>query len=274
MYHIAHLDLAIEAAINAGKEILKIYETDFFVETKSDNTPVTLADKAASDSIILALTPTNIPIISEEETILDYEIRKNWPKVWLVDPLDGTKEFVKRNGEFTVNIALIENKQPVIGVIYSPVSKDLYFAALNYGSFKVDGPSVLAEKNKGDADLVENLKKLGVKLPDQKLPKTYTVVASRSHLSKDINQHIDKLKNLYGAVDVINVGSSIKQCWVAEGKAHEYMRLGTTMEWDTAAGQCILEQSGSQLLDLETSLPMRYNKENMKNSFFIAKNKE
>jgi 3'(2'), 5'-bisphosphate nucleotidase len=160
MYHIAHLDLAIEAAINAGKEILKIYETDFFVETKSDNTPVTLADKAASDSIILALTPTNIPIISEEEAILDYEIRKNWPRVWLVDPLDGTKEFVKRNGEFTVNIALIENKQPVIGVIYSPVSKDLYFAALNYGSFKVDGPSVLAEKNKGDADLVENLKKL------------------------------------------------------------------------------------------------------------------
>jgi 3'(2'), 5'-bisphosphate nucleotidase len=274
MYHIAHLDLAIEAAINAGKEILKIYETDFFVETKSDNTPVTLADKAASDSIILALTPTNIPIISEEEAILDYEIRKNWPRVWLVDPLDGTKEFVKRNGEFTVNIALIENKQPVIGVIYSPVSKDLYFAALNYGSFKVDGPSVLVEKSKGDSDLVENLKKLGVKLPNQKLPKTYTVVASRSHLSKDINQHIDKLKNLYGAVDVINVGSSIKQCWVAEGKAHEYMRLGTTMEWDTAAGQCILEQSGSQLLDLETSLPMRYNKENMKNSFFIAKNKE
>jgi 3'(2'), 5'-bisphosphate nucleotidase len=274
MDHISLLNLAINAAITAGKEILKIYETDFFVETKSDNTPVTLADKAASDSIILALTPTNIPIISEEEAILDYEIRKNWPRVWLVDPLDGTKEFVKRNGEFTVNIALIENKQPVIGVIYSPVSKDLYFAAVNYGSFKVDGPSVLVEKSKGDSDLVENLKKLGVKLPNQKLPKTYTVVASRSHLSKDINQHIDKLKNLYGAVDVINVGSSIKQCWVAEGKAHEYMRLGTTMEWDTAAGQCILEQSGSQLLDLETSLPMRYNKENMKNSFFIAKNKE
>lgn len=273
MDHNALLTLAIKAAISAGREILNIYETDFFVETKSDNTPVTLADKAASNSIILALTPTNIPVISEEEAILDYEIRKNWLHVWLVDPLDGTKEFVKRNGEFTVNIALIENNKPVIGVIYSPVSKDLYFAAVNYGSYKVDGPSVLAEKNKGDVDLVENLKKLGVKLPDQKLPKTYTVVASRSHLSKDINQHIDKLKNLYGAVDVINVGSSIKQCWVAEGKAHEYMRLGTTMEWDTAAGQCILEQSGSQLLDLETSLPMRYNKENLKNSFFIAKNK-
>jgi len=269
----ALLNLAVRAALTAGSEILKIYETDFFVETKSDNTPVTLADKAASNSIIIALTPTNIPIISEEETVLDYEIRKSWPLVWLVDPLDGTKEFVKRNGEFTVNIALIENNQPVVGVIYSPVSKDLYFACVNYGSFKVDGLTVIAEKNNNDINLVENLLNLGLKLPIQKLPKTYTVVASRSHLSKDINQQIDKLKNLYGNVDVINVGSSIKQCWVAEGKAHEYMRLGTTMEWDTAAGQCILEQSGSKLLDLETNLPMRYNKENMKNSFFIAQHK-
>jgi 3'(2'), 5'-bisphosphate nucleotidase len=273
MDYSALLILAIKAALKAGQEILNIYETDFFVETKSDNTPVTLADKAASDSIILALTSTNIPIISEEEAILDYEIRKNWSHVWLVDPLDGTKEFVKRNGEFTVNIAFIENKQPVIGVIYSPVSKDLYFASVNYGSFKVDGQTIIKETSTNRINLVENLMELGIKLPIQKLPKTYTVVASRSHLSKEINQQIDKLKNLYGEVDVINVGSSIKQCWVAEGRAHEYLRLGTTMEWDTAAGQCILEQSGSQLLDLDTNLPMRYNKENMKNSFFIAKHK-
>lgn len=273
MDYISLLKLAIAAAIEAGNEILKIYETDFFVETKSDNTPVTLADKGASNSIIKLLSHTNIPIISEEEDVLDYAERKNWTHVWLIDPLDGTKEFVKRNGEFTVNIALIENKQPVVGVIYSPVSKDLYFASVNYGSFKVEGQAVLAEINKNDVNLAEILMKIGIKLPIQKLPKTYTVVASRSHLSKEINQQIDKLKNLYGDVEVINVGSSIKQCWVAEGKAHEYMRLGTTMEWDTAAGQCILEQSGSQLIDLETNLPMRYNKENMKNSFFIAKHK-
>lgn len=267
----ALLKLAIGAALKAGDEILKIYDTDFFVQTKSDNTPVTLADKGASDSIIKTLTSTNIPIISEEEDVLDYEIRKGWTHVWLVDPLDGTKEFVKRNGEFTVNIALVENKQPVIGVIYSPVSKEIYFASKNNGSFKISQHNVITEINKKEKELIENLILLGKKLPVQKLPKKYTVVASRSHLSKELNQYIDKLKNVYGDVDTINVGSSIKQCWVAEGKAHEYLRLGTTMEWDTAAGQCILEQAGCQLIDLETNLPMLYNKENLKNNFFIAK---
>lgn len=265
------LKLAIAAALKAGQEILKIYETDFFVETKSDNTPVTLADKGASNSIIKTLTPTLIPIISEEEDIIDYETRKKWGRVWLVDPLDGTKEFVKRNGEFTVNIALVEYNQPTIGVIYSPVFKEIYFACTHYGSFKIRQHDVIEETNKDLADIAGRLIKRAIKLPLQALPKTYTVVASRSHLSKELNQHITKLKQMYGEVDTINVGSSIKQCWVAEGKAHEYLRLGTTMEWDTAAGQCILEQAGSQLIDLETNLPMRYNKENLKNSFFIAK---
>ena len=265
-YH-SLLKLAITAAIKAGQEILKIYETDFFVETKSDNTPVTLADKSASNSIIKDLAQTKIPIISEEEDILDYETRKKWERVWLVDPLDGTKEFVKRNGEFTVNIALVENNQPVIGVIYLPVQKELYFACINYGSFKV------AQQQSPEINNIENLLKAAIKLPTQKLPKKYTVVASRSHLSRELNQHIDKLKNIYGEVDITNVGSSIKQCWVAEGKAHEYLRLGTTMEWDTAAGQCILEQAGGQIIDLETQKQMRYNKENMKNNFFIAKHR-
>jgi len=261
------LKLAITAALNAGQEILKIYDTDFFVETKIDNTPVTLADKGASNSIIKDLTQTKIPIISEEEDVLDYEMRKKWEHVWLVDPLDGTKEFVKRNGEFTVNIALIENNQPVIGVIYLPVHKELYFACINYGSFKA------TQQQLSEINQIENLLKEAVKLPTQKLPKKYTVVASRSHLSRELNQHIDKLKNVYGEVDITNVGSSIKQCWVAEGKAHEYLRLGTTMEWDTAAGQCILEQAGGQIIDLETQKPMRYNKANMRNNFFIAKHR-
>jgi 3'(2'), 5'-bisphosphate nucleotidase len=267
----ALLKLALAAALKAGDEILKIYDTDFFVHTKSDNTPVTLADKGASDSIIETLSPADIPIISEEEDVLDHEIRKTWSHVWLVDPLDGTKEFVKRNGEFTVNIALIENTKPVIGVIYSPVSKEIYFGCRNNGSFKILQHDVVAEINKKEPLLIDNLILLAKKLPLQQLPKNYTVVASRSHLSKELNQHIDKLKNLYGNVETINVGSSIKQCWVAEGKAHEYLRLGTTMEWDTAAGQCILEQAGCGLIDLDTNLPMRYNKENLKNSFFIAK---
>ncbi len=267
----ALLKLAITAALKAGDEILKIYDTDFFVLTKSDNTPVTLADKGASDSIIRTLSVANIPVISEEEDVLDYDTRKTWPQVWLVDPLDGTKEFVKRNGEFTVNIALIEDKKPVIGVIYSPVSKEIYFASKNKGSFKIQQHDVITEINKNEKLLIDNLILAAKKLPLQKLPHKYTVVASRSHLSKEINQHINKLKSIYGDVDTINVGSSIKQCWVAEGKAHEYLRLGITMEWDTAAGQCILEQAGCSLIDLETNLPMRYNKENLKNNYFIAK---
>jgi len=263
------LKLAITAAFKAGEEILKIYSTDFYVETKSDNTPVTLADKASGECITNILTTSNIPVISEEEEILDYSIRKTWPRVWIVDPLDGTKEYVKRNGEFAVNIALVENNKPVIGIIYAPVIKDIYFAYTGGGSFKITQHDMIVELTK--KNITEHLFEFAKKLPAQKLPKTYTVVGSRSHLSRDINDHVDKLRNLYGEVDMISVGSSIKQCWVAEGKAHEYLRYGTTMEWDTAAGQCILEEAGCQLIDLETNLPMVYNRENMHNNYFIAK---
>ena len=263
------LKLAITAAFKAGEEILKIYNTDFYVETKSDNTPVTLADKTSGEYITAILSVTNIPVISEEEEILDYTTRKTWPRVWIVDPLDGTKEFVKRNGEFAVNIALVENNKPVIGIIYAPVAKDIYFAYVNGGSFKITQHDMIMELSK--KNLVDHLFEFAKKLPSQKLPKTYTVVGSRSHLSREINEHVGKLKDLYGDVDMISVGSSIKQCWVAEGKAHEYTRYGTTMEWDTAAGQCILEEAGCQLIDLQTQLPMVYNRENMKNNYFVAK---
>lgn len=244
---------------------MQVYTTDFFVETKSDNTPVTSADKVSSQTILNILSQSNIPIISEEEEIENYSIRKNYTHVWLIDPLDGTKEFVKRNGEFAVNIALIENQKSVIGVIYAPVLRDMYFACKDFGAFKFHAQENFLFQN------VDEIFSSAQKLPLQKLPKNYTIVASRSHLSREINQRLDYLKNLYGAVDMINAGSSIKQCWVAEGKAHEYPRYGTTMEWDTAAGQCILEQSNAQLIDLETNLPMRYNKENLKNNFFVAK---
>jgi len=265
----ALLKLAVTAAIKAGEEILEIYTTDFYVETKSDNTPVTLADKASGECITKILATSGIPVISEEEEILDYLVRKTWKQVWIVDPLDGTKEFVKRNGEFAVNIALVEDGKPVIGIIYSPVLKDLYFAYKEGGSYKITQSDVIAELTK--KNIPDHLFDFAKKLPSQKQPKTYTVVGSRSHLSRDINIHVDKLRDLYGEVDMISVGSSIKQCWVAEGKAHEYLRYGTTMEWDTAAGQCILEEAGCQLIDLETNLPMVYNRENMKNNYFIAK---
>lgn len=260
------LHLAIQAALKSGEEILNVYKTDFTVETKSDNTPVTLADRVASKLIIQTLSSSNIPSISEEEDLPDYGIRKNWDLVWIIDPLDGTKEFVKKNGEFTVNIALIKNNSPVIGVIFAPVFNKLYFAAQNIGSFTLDTSADI------EALDIKELLKQSQKLPIQKLPKNYTLVASRSHLSHEISLRLNQLKTLYGTVDMINAGSSIKQCWVAEGRAHEYSRLGTTMEWDTAAGQCILEQSGNKLNTLDSDVPLRYNKENPENPFFIAKN--
>lgn len=265
------LKLAVKAAFAAGDEILKIYTTDFYVETKSDDTPVTLADKTSGQLISKILAETNIPIISEEEEILDYSVRKDWDHVWIVDPLDGTKEFIKRNGEFAVNIALVKNNKPVIGVIYAPFIKDIYFAYQSGGSFKITQHDMVQELTK--KNLPDHLFEFSKKLPSQKLPKTYTVVGSRSHLSREVNEHVDKLRNLYGEVDMISVGSSIKQCWVADGKAHEYPRFGTTMEWDTAAGQCILEESGNALIDLGTGLPMVYNREKMKNNYFIAKHR-
>lgn len=265
----AQLHLAIDAAIKAGAEIMKIYTTDFYVETKSDNTPVTAADKASGEIITQLLSASGMPVISEEETLEDYTVRKSWTHAWLVDPLDGTKEFVKRNGEFAVNIALTEYGRPVIGVIYAPVLNCIYFAAAGLGSYKITDATTVLNKDAGTNN--KNIFEPATKMPSQKLPKDYTVVASRSHLSREINVHINKLKNLYGTVDVINTGSSIKQCWVADGLAHEYPRFGTTMEWDTAAGQCILEQAGGALVDYASGLPLLYNKESMYNGYFIAK---
>jgi 3'(2'), 5'-bisphosphate nucleotidase len=265
----ALLKLAVKAAIEGGEQILNIYNTDFLVETKSDDTPVTLADKTSGHSISQILNSSGIPVISEEEEVMDYDVRKNWKYAWIVDPLDGTKEYVKRNGEFAVNIALVKDNKPVIGVIYAPVLKVIYFAVINGGSYRIQQNDMIFELSK--EALPDNLFEFGIPLPISEPPKTYTVVVSRSHLSREVQQHIDQLKNVYGEVDCISVGSSIKQCWVAEGKAHEYPRFGRTMEWDTAAGQCILEQSGGSLVNFETRKPMKYNKKDMSNSFFIAK---
>jgi 3'(2'), 5'-bisphosphate nucleotidase len=267
--YVSLLKLAIKASIEAGEEILKIYETNFEVEIKKDATPVTLADKAASDLIIKQLTSSGINVLSEEGTIYDYEIRKNWQHIWIVDPLDGTKEFVKRNGEFTVNIALIENGKPVIGVIYSPVSHNLYYACANFGSYKIVGHEILSQINEGNIN-IEKLVISAKRLPLQNQPKDYTVVASRSHLSKEVSERIATNKLHYNMVDIVNTGSSIKFCWIAEGLAHEYPRYGITMEWDTAAGQCIIEQAGGKVIDLATNEPMKYNRENLKNNNFIA----
>lgn len=265
------LQQAIVAAVLAGKEILEVYDTNFNVEYKEDNSPVTLADKKANAKIVHELQHFGIPVLSEEGEEVNYETRKAWDKLWIVDPLDGTKEFVKRNGEFTVNIALIEDQLPTVGVIYSPVFKDLYFAAKGIGAFKIDRHDFM--------DMAENIAQIAMdelyavakKLPSVTGRTAYVVVASRSHMSTETYQHIEALKREHGHVEIVTSGSSIKMCLVAEGIADEYPRFGPTMEWDTAAGQAILQEAGASLIDFETQVPMRYNRENLLNHWFLAK---
>lgn len=270
MYH-QFLHQTIIASVLAGKEILDVYETNFNVEYKDDKSPITLADKKASERIIDELKPFNIPILSEEGKHDSFETRKNWNKLWIVDPLDGTKEFVKRNGEFTVNIALVEDNIPTLGVIYSPVFKDLYFAAKGIGSYKIPGEKFSSFIDSIQTSTLESLLNVAKKLPIISNRKNYIVVASRSHMSTETHQHIEQLKLNHQNVEIVSTGSSIKMCWVAEGVADEYPRFGPTMEWDTAAGQAILQEANASLIDFETKQPMKYNRDNLLNNWFIAK---
>jgi len=254
------LKIAIEASIDAGKEILKIYNTDFSVEVKTDESPLTLADKNANDVINSFLENTEIPIISEENKQIDYSERKDWNNCWIVDPLDGTKEFVKRNGEFTVNIAMVENGVPKMGVIYVPVTKELYYAEglKAYKSYPVE--------NKDFDFILNNAKPL--------VPASYSepikIVGSRSHLNDDTKTYISEIENT-NQVEIVSKGSSLKFCLVAEGNAHIYPRFAPTMEWDTAAGQAICEAVGVSVIDQNTQKPLEYNKENLLNPHFLVK---
>jgi 3'(2'), 5'-bisphosphate nucleotidase len=250
------LNLAIEAAVAAGAEILDVYESDFAVEHKEDKSPLTLADKRGHLKIMSYLEKTDYPILSEEGKHLLYEERKNWSRFWLVDPLDGTKEFVKRNGEFTVNIALIENGVPVMGVIYVPVKDTLYYGS-EEGAFKVEGYSSAS----------------GVpqEMPLPKEDRSYTVVGSRSHMSAETETFFEEMKTQHGAVEVLAVGSSLKLCMVAEGKADAYPRYAPTMEWDTGAGHAIALAAGFQVLQYNSNEDLKYNKEDLLNPWFLVK---
>lgn len=253
------LEIAIKASIDAGKEILKVYNTTFEVETKEDNSPLTIADKNANEVINRYLLPTGIPIVSEENKQIDYLERKNWSRCWMVDPLDGTKEFVKRNGEFTVNIALIENGKPILGVIYVPVSKELYFSG-GTKAYKIE-----LEEKQTLKTIIANA--LILKTADWITP--IKVVGSRSHLNEATQKYVEQLgkKN---EVKMVSKGSSLKFCLVAEGNAHVYPRFAPTMEWDTAAGQAICEAVGLKVINQETNSPLTYNKENLLNPYFLV----
>ena len=264
---------AIVAAVAGGKEILTVYDTDFSVEYKEDDSPLTLADKKASLKITEILEPFQIPVLSEEGEHTAYDVRKHWEQLWIVDPLDGTKEFVKRNGEFTVNIALVKQGVPQIGVIYSPVLKDMYFAAAGIGAFKINKHDFLAIEDHIATKTLDELICLASKLPMTHSHKAYRVVASRSHMSSETYHYIERLKQQHGNVEIVSTGSSIKMCWVAEGMANEYPRFGPTMEWDTAAGQAILQGAGCELIDHETGKAMQYNRPELLNHWFIARRK-
>ncbi|MAP02147.1 MAG: 3'(2'),5'-bisphosphate nucleotidase [Flavobacteriales bacterium] len=244
------LQLAKSAAILAGEEILKVYNKDFDVSYKEDESPLTIADKNANTVIEKMLLESKIPILSEEGRQVPFEERKNWDKLWIVDPLDGTKEFVKRNGEFTVNIALIENGSPVMGVIYVPVTNVLYYAS-EEGAFK---------ESKNSID----------KLPILMDRQSFIAVGSRSHQSPETKAYFDSLINKHGKIEVISMGSSLKICLVAEGKADVYPRFAPTMEWDTAAGHAIANYANKKLIDYKTKKEMKYNREQLLNNWFIV----
>ncbi|MGL4596289.1 MAG: 3'(2'),5'-bisphosphate nucleotidase CysQ [Bacteroidia bacterium] len=264
-----NLETAIHAALLAGEKIRAIYvEEEHGVSYKTDDSPLTRADSAAHDCIANHLCETNIPLLSEEDARNHgFEERKNWPLCWIVDPLDGTKEFIKRNGEFTVNIALAENGVPTLGVIYAPVPDVLYFAEKNTGAFLIR--NTLQHSFSAELILANR-----VLLPLQALPEICTVVGSRSHASEETDAFVEQLRTQYGSVDFIAAGSSLKFGLIAEGKAHTYPRFAPTMEWDTAAGQIIVEESGGTMIDYQTQKPIQYNREQLRNDWFLVRAKD
>ncbi len=260
-------EIAIEAAIEGGKEILKIYEQDEIqVEHKGDKSPLTMADKAANEIIIDFLSKTNYPIISEENKQVDYQTRKEWDTCWIVDPLDGTKEFIKKNGEFTVNIALCRNGNPIFGVIYVPVTRELYYATVD--EKKAYKTTLDTEHRISNGLHIEN----DQIFPDMKKTDLVRVVGSRSHMNDDTINFIEELKPEYSKIEIVSKGSSLKFCLVAEGRANIYPRFAPTMEWDTAAGQAICAAVGLKVISQDTQEEVIYNKENLLNPYFLVRN--
>lgn len=260
---------AIKAAVKAGTQIMAVYNdpnADFEIEKKADNSPLTIADRKAHEVIASILSATPYPILSEEGRKIPVEERQGWNELWIVDPLDGTKEFIKRNGEFTVNIAYVKNGIPEAGVIYVPVKQELYFADCTEGAFKATSVTAQSLSEKPE-DLMARSHR--IPYPD-KTKKRFMVVASRSHLTEDTARYIASMKEKHGEVETISIGSSLKLCLIAEGKADVYPRFAPTMEWDTAAGHAIVRAAGKEVYQAGTSLPLQYNKVDLLNPWFIA----
>lgn len=247
----------IDIAGRAGDAILEIYRQDFSVEIKSDHSPLTQADKNANEVILAGLKALDdsIPVISEENKLTDYDTRKHWTSCWIVDPLDGTKEFIRKNGEFTVNIALVRAGIPVLGVVHVPAQQITYYAEKGKGSFKLSHRSVTPLK-------IRPLAEDGI----------LKIVGSRSHQTPELLEYVEQQKKKFPNVDFVAAGSSLKFCLIAEGKADVYPRLGPTMEWDTCAGQIVATEAGAEVLRWDNGEALNYNREDLLNPYFIVKN--
>lgn len=263
------LIIAIKAALTASEKILEIYKTDFSFTNKADLSPVTVADKQANEIICQMLKSSEIQVLSEEGDHVPWQERKDQRYLWIVDPLDGTKEFIKKNDEFTVNIALTDHGTPILGVVYCPVLRELY-----YGSPSVDGAFkvLIPESFRLEENNPESLFVLARKLPFDNNSEGLTVVVSRSHRNEETEKYISKLEKEHSSIRFVSRGSSLKLCMIAEGVADIYPRIGPTHEWDTAAGHAIVRLSTGNVYQFETQRPLLYNKENTLNPWFIAVN--
>lgn len=260
-------EIAINAAIQAGKEVHKIYDfPNLKVDIKKDNSPLTKADQISNNVINDFLSKTSFPIISEENKQLDYDKRKKWDTVWIIDPLDGTKEFIKKNNEFTVNIALCSFGKPVFGAIYAPVLKVLYYAVT---SEKKAYKTILDDSFNLKGSLFDKVDLISPKHPSED---HISIVCSRSHMNEETSQFITEMRSKFSDLTLVSKGSSLKFCIVAEGGAHVYPRFAPTMEWDTAAGHAICTAVGLKVISKTTNLELSYNKKNLSNPHFIVEN--
>jgi 3'(2'), 5'-bisphosphate nucleotidase len=256
------LTIAITAALSAGREIMEVYmQPSPEVQLKDDLSPLTLADRRAHEVIAELLSGTTLPVLSEEGRTIPYEERRHWRRFWLVDPLDGTKEFIRKNGEFTVNIALVEEGIPVLGVVYAPVIGQLWFGLQGAGAWRADTATL---------SVAEDLVAAGIPLPMPASPRPYRVVGSRSHMNEETRDFIASHLSVHPLNEIVSRGSSIKLCMIAEGSADIYPRFCPTMEWDTAAGHAVIAASGGTILQSGNEIPLQYNKYDLLNPWFIA----
>ncbi len=258
-----NLKIAIQAAVDAGRKVLEIYNdegADFMVEAKSDNSPITIADKASHALICDMLLPLGLPLLSEEGLLHDFATRSQWDSLWIVDPLDGTKEFIKRNGDFTINIAKVDGGMPTLGVVYVPVTGELYYAEQGSGCFKCSSFQGL-----------DSLEECSERLPLAKDRDEYVVAVSISHFSDATKQFVESKERELGVkAKLLSRGSSLKFCLVAEGEIDLYPRFSPTMEWDTAAGDALLRVMGRAAIEFSTGEPLQYNKPDLLNPDFIV----